>query len=232
MARILFATIGSLGDLHPVIAFALGLRTRGHEVAIATSESYREKIAALGLGFHAMRPDLLAEGEHIVAEIMDGARGSERLMRERMFPAVRAMHADLLPLAADADLLIASELVAAAPILAASRGVRWVSFELAPVSLFSLHDPPVLPAPDCVRWLQGGGFIHRLVKPIGKIISRSWWRPVRELRRELGLPPGEHPLFEGKYSALLNLALFSPVLQPPQPDWPTPTVQTGLASRP
>src|SRR5438132_687205 len=125
--RVLFATIGSLGDLHPVIAFALGLRARGHEVAIATSESYRARIAALGLAFHPLRPDLLTEGEHIVAEIMDGARGSEKLMRERMFPAVRAMHADLLPLVARADLLIASELVSAAPILAATHGTRWVS---------------------------------------------------------------------------------------------------------
>src|SRR3954471_12352925 len=119
MARVVFATIGSLGDLHPTLAFALGLKARGHQVEIATSESYREKIRALGLGFHPLRPDLLSEGEHIVAEIMDGARGSERLMKERIFPAVRQMHADLTPVVTGADLLIASELVTAASILAA-----------------------------------------------------------------------------------------------------------------
>jgi rhamnosyltransferase subunit B len=35
-------------------------------------------------------------------------------------------------------------------------------------------------------------------------------------------------LFEGKYSPELNLAMFSPELQPPQPDWPAGTVQTGF----
>jgi rhamnosyltransferase subunit B len=197
-------------------------------VEIATSESYREKIRALGLGFHPLGPDLLSQGEHIVAEIMDGARGSERLMRERIFPAVRQMHADLTPVIAGADVLIGSELIAAASILAATHGVRWVSYELAPVSLFSLHDPSVLPAPDYVRWMQRGGFFHRLVKRVAKVISHSWWKPVRELRRELGLPPGGHPLFEGKFSPRLNLALFSPVLQAPQPDWPANTTQTGF----
>ena len=149
-------------------------------------------------------------------------------MRKYLFPAVRSMHADLLPLIGRIDLLVTSELVFPAPIFAATHRVPWVSYQLAPVSLFSLHDPPVLPAPDAVRWLQRGGWLHRAIKAIAKRVSHSWWRPIRELRAELGLPAGEHPLFEGKYSPRLNLALFSPVLQPPQPDWPRPTVQTGF----
>ena len=56
---------------------------------IATSESYREKIGDLGLTFRPMRPDLLSEGEHIIREIMDGHRGSERLMRDRIQKAWR-----------------------------------------------------------------------------------------------------------------------------------------------
>jgi UDP:flavonoid glycosyltransferase YjiC (YdhE family) len=59
-------------------------------------------------------------------------------------------------------------------------------------------------------------------------MSYSWWKPIRELRRELGLAEGDSPLFAGKYSPLLNLALFSRELQPPQPDWPAHTVQTGF----
>ena len=229
MARIVLATFGSLGDLHPAIALALELRRRGHHVSIATSENYRGKITALGFAFHALRPDLLGQGEHIIAEIMDGHRGSERLMRDRIFPAVRDTHTDLTRAIAGADLLIASELVYPAPILAATHGIPWVSFQLAPVSLFSLHDPPVLPAPDSVRWLlRGGPLVFRAIRGVAKLVSHSWWQPVRELRREFGLPPGRSPLFAGKYSPRLNLVMFSPVLQPPQRDWPEATVQTGF----
>jgi rhamnosyltransferase subunit B len=229
MARVILATFGSLGDVHPVIALALELRRRGHESVVATSANYAEKIALLGLAFHALRPDLLAAGEHIVAELMDGPRGTERLMRDRMFPAVREMYADLAPLVAGADLLVASELVFAAAPLSDAHRVRWVATFLAPVSLFSIHDPPVLPIPRGLGWVQRlGPLVFRLVRRIAKIITRSWWRPVRELRRELGLPPGHHPLFQGKYSPLLNLALFSPVLQRAQPDWPAHTEQAGF----
>lgn len=229
MPRIVLATYGSLGDLHPALALALGLQARGHRVEVATSEMYREKIGALGLKFHPLRPDLLAQGEHIIAEIMDGPRGSARLMRDHLFPAVRAMQEDLAPVTAGADLLIASELVFPASILAATQGVRWISYVLAPVSLFSLRDPSVLPVPAGLHWInRGGAPLRRLVKRAAKIVSHSWWRPLRQLRAEHGLPAGGHPLFEGKYSARLNLALFSAALQPPQPDWPTATVQTGF----
>ena len=48
--RIVLTTFGSLGDLHPYIALALGLQARGHEAVIATSPFYRPKIEALGIG--------------------------------------------------------------------------------------------------------------------------------------------------------------------------------------
>ena len=38
--RIVLTTFGSLGDLHPYIAVALGLQARGHEAVIATSGAY------------------------------------------------------------------------------------------------------------------------------------------------------------------------------------------------
>jgi len=229
MARLVLATYGSLGDLHPVLALALELRRRGHLVALATTENYREKIRRLDFAFHALRPDLLAGGDAVIAEIMDGTRGTTRLMRDRMFPAIREMQADLAAATAGAELLVASELVFVAPILAASAGLPWISYCLAPASLLSADDPPVLPLPRGLGWLPRLGPAGlRFVMRAGRIVSHRWWRPVRTLRRELGLPPGGHPLFEGKFSARLNLALFSPVLQPPQADWPDPTVQTGF----
>jgi UDP:flavonoid glycosyltransferase YjiC (YdhE family) len=54
--RIVLTTFGSLGDLHPYIAVALGLKARGHEAVIATSGYYRQKVETLGLGFRAVRP--------------------------------------------------------------------------------------------------------------------------------------------------------------------------------
>ncbi len=229
MARIIIVAYGSLGDLHPVMALAQALASRGHQAVIATSENYRRRVEALGLPFRAVRPDLSPANQTLVQRVMDGRRGSEFLMRELVFPAVRDMHADLMPLAAEADLLVGGELACAVPIVAEQRRLPWVYFSLSPLTFFSALDPSVIPGPAIVPALQAlGPAGNRLVHRVAQIVSHSWWRPVRQLRQELGMAPGASPLFAGKFSPHLNLALFSPVLQPPAADWPSPTVQTGF----
>ena len=47
--KIVLATLGSLGDLHPFMALALGLRARGADPVLATSEDYRSKVTAAGI---------------------------------------------------------------------------------------------------------------------------------------------------------------------------------------
>ena len=55
MSKIVVTTWGSLGDLHPYMAIALGLQKRGHDVVVATSSCYRQKIESLGLSFRPVR---------------------------------------------------------------------------------------------------------------------------------------------------------------------------------
>ena len=113
--------------------------------------------------------------------------------------------------------------------IAEKTGLPWVSFSLAPISLFSAHDPSLLPGPPGTHWLQARGpAANRGLRRVAHAVTHRWWAPVRGLRRGLGLPPGLNPLFDGKISPRLDLAMFSPVLQPPQPDWPATTVQTGF----
>ena len=78
------------------------------------------------------------------------------------------------------------------------------------------------------RLIQCSPAVLRAINALGGVITHAWWRPVRELRRELGLRPAQNPIFAGKHSPRLDLALFSPVLQPPQRDWPRTTVQAGF----
>ena len=55
--RIVLATFGTHGDLHPFIALALRLRDAGFEPVIATSSMYRFKVESEGIAFHRLRPE-------------------------------------------------------------------------------------------------------------------------------------------------------------------------------
>lgn len=95
-------------------------------------------------------------------------------------------------------------------------------------NFLSAYDPFVPPTAQWLKHLRffGSTFHAAMYKIVRRTID-SWFAPYREFRRELGLDENVNPLFEGK-SDLLNLAMFSKVLGKPQPDWHSPTLQTGF----
>jgi UDP:flavonoid glycosyltransferase YjiC (YdhE family) len=87
--RIVLTTFGSLGDLHPFIAIALGLKARGHDAVLATGESYRRKVEALGLGFRAVRPDSAIVADPVAMQrFMDLRWGTVRVLRDFIVPSI------------------------------------------------------------------------------------------------------------------------------------------------
>ena len=118
--RIAFASLGSLGDLHPLLALASASRERGHSTVIAASGTYREYVTSLGFPFHRIRPDL--EPDPVaVAHLSHPQRGPERLLREEVFPRVRETYEDLIEAAGGADILVVGELLYVAPLVAAKK---------------------------------------------------------------------------------------------------------------
>lgn len=235
--RIVLSTFGSLGDLHPYLAIALELKAMGHLPVLATSGFYREKVEDLGLDFFSVRPDVTDfhdDRGKLMAEAMHPVKGPEFVIRKGMMPHLDATFADLKAACEGADLLVSHPLTFPAPLLHELSGIPWASTVLAPVSLFSCTDPPLL---GPVTWLAGlytkAPNVYSLLFNMGKRLFWPWVRPVQELRERLGLPPSKlHPLFEGQHSPALVLALFSEALAPPQPDWPAATLQTGFCMLP
>src|SRR5215831_3776609 len=132
--RIVFATIGSLGDLHPCLALALELQRRGHIVTIASTEFYRAKVEQQGVLFRPVRPNWNPTDQELIRQCEDLRTGPEILYRKLILPHLRDTYDDLLSACSDADLMIAGELVYAAPLVAEKLGLRWVSAILSPSS--------------------------------------------------------------------------------------------------
>ncbi len=228
--RIVIATIGSLGDLHPCMALALELQRRKHSVTIASTEFYRNKVTERGIGFRAIRPDWDPTDRSLIAQCEELKRGPEILFRKLLLPHLKHTYEDLLLAAEGADLMIAGELVFAAPLVAEKLGLRWASAILSPCSFLSSYDPSVLVnVPNLMRLHRAGRVFYRTALQLGRWGTRHWWTPVRRLRREQALKHKCDPLFRDKFSPDLVLALFSDCFAQAQPDWPEKTVQAGFA---
>lgn len=230
--RIVITTHGSLGDVHPYLALALGLQARGYTPVLATSAYYRRMIEAAGVEFHAIRPDIAVTDKAQQRRLNEPQRGLERAIREVMLPALRATYEDLLAAVqreGGADLLISQLMIFAAPLIAEKTRMRWVSTELQPGAFLSAYDPPILaPLPALAKLRRLGAPFHRPLFRLLLFPARFWGAPVHQLRRELGLPPISDPIFTGRHSPQLVLALFSPLIGEPQPDWPAQTLVTGF----
>jgi UDP:flavonoid glycosyltransferase YjiC (YdhE family) len=229
--RILFATYGSLGDLHPYIAIAIALKQRGHAPVIASFSAYRAAVEAEGIAFAALRPDIEQFGgvADVARRLFTGRDGPRHIMQHLFMPHIRDSYEDLDRAAADCDLIVTHPLSFAGPLVAQKRSLPWVSSILSPLSLLSCMDPPLLNEAPWLRAVRKLGVgPYRAVFSLAKLATRHWESPLQELRASLGLPPAPPAMFEGQYSPLLNLTLFSPLLATPQADWPANTVLCGF----
>jgi len=234
--RVVFATLGSWGDVLPYLAIALGLRNRGHRVILTTGECYRERIEALGVEFRAVRPDSdWVADPALMRRRSHPTLGLIRVAREWLLPALRDTYEDTAAACESADLLVSHPLAYAARLVAEKMGVRWVSTMLVPLGFFSAYDTLALPLPVALsapfRWLSPS--LRASFLRIGKRATRFLAKPWYRLRAELGLPPATNgnPLSD-VHSPGLVLGLFSKVFADKQPDWPPQTVITGFPVSP
>ncbi len=228
--RIVLNTFGSFGDVHPYMAIAMELQSRGHVPAIATMEIYREKIEGAGFEFVPVRPDMpqpKGQDQDLIDKIMEPKSGPRFLTEEIVFPAVRDSYKDLLEAVGGADLLITHPAAPAGPLVGRKTGMPWISTVLAPLSFFSAYDPPVPPFWQWTRKLSllGPGFMKLF---LGAMKNGYKAKAVTEFRTQLGLSDNGNPMFDGQHSPTRVLALFSRVFAEPQPDWPPQAEVTGF----
>jgi rhamnosyltransferase subunit B len=227
--RIILATYGTLGDLHPYIAIALGLRSRGHAPIIATSAFQRPHIEAQGIAFHALRPDIAEFSPELMRRALHRWTGTYFILRHLLRPYLRETYDDLMQAVSGADLLVNHPLVLPGALVARKAGIPPISTVPAPAILFSATDPAVfsgLPLSNLVASL--GPAVNRPLISLFRRALQFLLQPVAELEAELGLPAAGDFTLGALFSSDLVLGLFSPVLAKPQPDWPPQIRLTGF----
>ncbi len=231
--HIVIATAGSLGDLYPFLALGQELQRRGKRVSVATSANHQPPVLKAGLAFRHMRPDP-ENSAAFHARFMHPKTGGQFVYQDYLAPAIRRSYDDLAAATQDADLMVSQSLMAlAAPLVAASTRIPWMSAVLQPMSFFSVYERPnYLPFP-LLPWLCGRSpQVHQTIFQYVKKHTEQWVQPVLDLQRELGIDRQGHPMYEGQHAPAGVLAMFSPMLGGPQPDWPPSVMQTGTAQLP
>lgn len=226
--KILFCTFGSLGDLHPILAVAGGMKRRGHLPLIATSPCYRQLVQSHDLAFHPVRPDIDVNDPAALRLAMDRRTGMRYILTQMLLPGLRDAYQDTVEAARETDLIVTHPVTLAAFLVARKQHLPWATVALAPASLYSAYDPPVLSGlPFAEQIVNLRPSIQRQIKKIVTFLFELDWKPYRQFERELGLEPTPNPMLWIPQADLI-LALFSSLLGSAQSDWPSMTQLTGF----
>ena len=137
--RVLFSTIGSRGDVQPLVALASQLKVLGHEVRICAPPDFREWIESLGIPSTPIGPE--------VRRFAASRPVATQEQRSRMAEETVATQFETVTAAAQGrDIIVAATaLQIAARSVAEKMGIRYIFVAYSPVVLPSPHHPPPLP---------------------------------------------------------------------------------------
>ncbi|MFE7636420.1 glycosyltransferase [Kitasatospora sp. NPDC001119] len=214
--RILIATAGSRGDVAPFTGLGVRLRAAGHQVAVATHDTFAESVRAAGLEFRPLPVDpraelASAEGRRLL-RAGSGPGAVLQLLRlgRRFMPALGDGIADATALGT--DLLLTTSTTSA---------LGQVAAEAADIPSIGLYLQPLAPTREFAPAVTGTRSLGRsgnlLAGHAVQAATDQLFVPaVRGLRRRLGLPPlgiararRNHPVLHG----------FSPLVVPRPADW-------------
>jgi len=145
--RVLLSTIGSRGDVQPLVALALQLRALGQEVRLCVPPDFREWIEGLGLPMTPIGPEVRIFAASTPSAPL-GLPSAE--LRRQLVDGTVATQFETITLAAEGcDVIVgATALQVAAPSIAERMGIPYVFAAYCPVVLPSPHHaPPPLPLP-------------------------------------------------------------------------------------
>ncbi len=219
MALIAIHTLGSRGDVEPLLALGRRPKARGHRVRFATAPRFEEVVTSTGLDFSPLPGDLIdligtPEGKAALSGT-GLARIKARISLARgLAPMARRLLAAEQAAGMGADLLVYHPKAFGGPHIAAWLGIpSFVALPLPALTPTRAFPSPILP-------FAGLGplnsFSHRLVAWFSDIAVRA---PVNELRRDrLGLGPSKVGMW-GDRRQTPRLHAFSRAVVPVPKDW-------------
>jgi vancomycin aglycone glucosyltransferase len=140
--RILLSTIGSRGDVQPLVALGLQLKELGQDVHMCVPPDFRDWIEGLGMTVTPIGPELRSTGK---ASPMATPLTPEQ-RRQMMEGTVAAQFETITAAAKGCDMIVgATALQVAAPSIAEKMGIPYFFAAYCPAVLPSSHHaPPVL----------------------------------------------------------------------------------------
>ena len=213
--RVLLSTIGSRGDVQPLVALAKELKALGQEARFCAPPDFRERVEGFGVPFFPIGPEVRSTAK-VSRPSAPAVPPTIEQVRQMMAGTVATQFATIPAAAEGCDVIIgANALQVAAPSIAELAGIPYVFAAYCPVTLPSPHHAP----PAVMAWKPQdptAGNLALWAEDAARWIE-SWGPALNSERAARGLPP----VADVRSHILTNQPWLAadPVLAP----WPSPS---------
>jgi UDP:flavonoid glycosyltransferase YjiC (YdhE family) len=211
---LVLATVGSRGDVQPLLALGQVLRQRGHRVRIAAPPDFATWVQSMGFDFAPLGQNMRQFLADNPAVLTGHVRRATPLLKRYFADALPAQMQELLAICTDAEALVWAGLALTAPSVAERLDIPALGILYSTCMLPSgLHPPPT------VRWHGLPHWANRTLWWLHDRLAASMLgQPLNQARRQAGLAEvnlHDHLLHGCDYAIAADVLLF-----PGDPSWP------------
>lgn len=184
--RVLLSTIGSRGDVQPLVALAMELRELGHEARLCAPPDFQAWVEGFGIPFVPLGPEVASTAK--ADSPLLPARPTAEQVRQMMEGTVATQFETIPPAAEGCDVIVAGNaLNIAAHSVAEHMGIPYVFVAYCPITLPSAHHAP----PKVMAWAPEDPTAGNLAlwAEDAERWTASWGPALNGHRASLGLPP-------------------------------------------
>jgi vancomycin aglycone glucosyltransferase len=194
--RLLLCSIGSRGDVQPILALALELRRLGHQGVLLVAPNFKGWVESFGVECIATGPDVRKASSRMAQSGRSGSgipKPTREQMRQLASHSVREQFQASMEAARGCDLIVAAAaLQTAARSVAEALEIPHVYAAYCPAALPSSDHPP----PKMRSRIRSQSLPALANRLLWKLDERSWdaffLETLNEQRKALGLAPVRH----------------------------------------
>jgi len=228
--HILFPTLGSSGDVYPLIPIAKTLRQRGHRVTIIANNVFRSLVETAELEFIALGDSADYQNLTENPDLWHPARGFNIVAKYGFLPNLRPLYEIIRQFSPHDTVIVSAALLMGAHLAHEKYGYPFVVLQLQPSLIRSVTAPPVLGNAALPGWMPQP-WIRAYYRMLDRwVIDPALTPGLNQFRAELGLSAVSRVFERGIFSPQLNLCLVPEWFAPHQPDWPQHTHCTGFVA--
>lgn len=231
MARFLFLSLGSSGDIFPFLGIANTMKKRQHDCIFLANEVYQNQVASADIQFDSIGSQQEFERHLSHPDLWHPRKSIDYLMREIVIPAIEPSLNLISKYYVPGETVLVSSTWNFSNIIANEVwGIPTMGIYLQPRNYFCLEEPYRSQGLEEFMYQKMGRLGRKLFRQAISKKLDGLLAPVNDIRLKYGLKPVANIMDDWRHGSNIRMGLWPTWFQPKKPSWPNNFLIPGFVA--